>query len=121
MGNSNSKKTAHRNAERHHCPPFFEARICCAAAVEERAKVENVSVRGLSARTCCEFVPGSEVDIELKSGYGAPVRLSAQVRWVKALSETDSIRLIGFSIRRIGVIEWFRYMRLLSQLKKELW
>jgi len=120
MKDVSSEKT-HRSLNRYHCPPFFEARICCAALVEEQAKVENLSARGLSVRSCCDFSPGSNVEIELKSNYMDPVKLHARVRWVAPLEESGSARLIGFSIRKVGFIEWFRYMKILAHLKKELW
>jgi hypothetical protein len=121
VNDPDAKVTAHRSLDRYRCPPSFRARICSATIVEEEAKVENMSARGLSIRTCCEFVPGSNVEIELKSGYAAPVKLHARVRWVSPQEKNESARLVGFSIRKVGVIEWFRYRKVLAQLKKELW
>jgi len=120
MKESEAKRT-HRDINRYHCPPFFEARVCGATLIEEQAKVEDISIRGLSIRTCCEFSPGSDVEIELKSNYLHPVKLQARVRWVAPVEGSGSSRLVGCSIRKVGVIEWFRYMRVLSHLKKELW
>ena len=115
------KDKAHRSMNRYHCPPFFEARICSGAVIEDQAKVEDISVRGISVRTCCEFSPGNNAEIELKSSYCDPVKLRARVQWVAPLEESGPARLIGFTIHKVGVLEWLRYRKILNQLKKELW
>ncbi len=121
MAESEVKRSPHRNADRYQCPPFFSARITSGGKVEERATVENLSLRGLSVRTSCEFECGSVAEIELRSNYVAPVRVYARVRWVKPAECEGSSHLVGFSIHKIPILDWFRFMKLIAQLKKELW
>ena len=115
------KQPSHRNLDRYPCPPFFSACIRSGETVEECAHVENLSLRGLSARTSCAFDVGSKAEIELRSKYLAPVRVSALVRWVRPSESEDSPHAVGFLIRRVRIIDWFKFMRLVAQIKKEIW
>ncbi|RJP74605.1 MAG: hypothetical protein C4532_01965 [Candidatus Abyssobacteria bacterium SURF_17] len=121
MPESTARKKAHRSAERYHCPPFFVARITGGGKIEERATVEDLSLCGLCARTSCEFEQGSAVEIELISSYVAPVRVCARVRWVSPPQCEGSHHLVGFTIQRVRIVDWFRFMKLIAQLKREVW
>ncbi len=107
--------------DRYQCPPFFSARIVSGERVEEHATVENVSLHGLNLRTSCEFEHDSIAEIELRSTYIAPVKVHARVRWVAPAECEGSSHLIGFSIYKIRIVDWFRFTKLVAQLKKELW
>ena len=115
------KKTAHRKLDRYPCPPFFTARICSGETVEERASVENLSLRGLSVKTSCRFEEGGVAEVELGSNYVAPFKIQARVKWVASPESEGSPHVVGFSITRVRILDWLRFMRLISQLKKELW
>jgi len=121
MAKPEIKGSAHRNLNRYQCPPFFSARISSGGKVEEHATVENLSLRGLSARTSCEFEKDSIAEIELRSSYVSPVKVHARVKWVTPAECEGSSHLIGFSIHKVRIVDWFRFMKLIAQLKKELW
>ena len=121
MAESTAKKGPHRNSERYYCPPFFSARISCGDMLEESAVVEDLSLRGLKAKTTCGFEKDDNADIELKSEYAAPVRIRARVVWVNPAEDEESSHLVGFSITKIRIRDWFRFMRIISQIKKEVW
>ena len=65
MGKSTAKSRSHRTVDRSQCPPFFSARIISGETVEEKATVEDLSLRGLCARTSCAFEKDSMAEIEL--------------------------------------------------------
>ncbi len=121
MSGATRKKGPHRNSERYNCPTFFSVRISCGEQHEEGAAVEDLSLRGLKARTSRSFDEGSVADIELKSEYAAPVRIRARVMWVKSAEEEESSHLVGFSITKIRIKDWFKFMRIVSRIKKEVW
>jgi len=121
MGKSTAKNRSHRNVERCQCPPFFSARIISGETVEEKATVENLSLRGLCARTSCAFEKDSIAEIELKSTYTAPVKMRARVRWVQPVEGEESSHIVGFSIQRVHIFDWFKFMKIVSQIKKEVW
>ena len=89
--------------------------------VEERATVDNLNLRGLMVRTSCKFEVGSKAEIELRSKYVGPVKVSALVRWVKPGEHEDSSYAVGFLIRKVRVIDWFKFMKLVAQIRKEIW
>ena len=115
------KERSHRTLERYQCPPFFSAHITSGEIVEERAVVEDMNLRGLSARTSCDFEVGSRAEIELRSRYVAPVKISALVRWVKPQECEESSYVVGFLIRKVRIMDWFKFMKLVAQVKKEIW
>lgn len=121
MPKSTAGKKAHRSAERYQCPPFFAARITGREATEERATIEDLSLRGLCARTSCEFEQGSTVEIELISSYVAPVKVYARVKWTSPPECEGASHLVGFAIQRVRIVDWFRFMKLIAQLKREVW
>jgi hypothetical protein len=112
---------SHRTAERHRCPPFFSARISSGGVIEENAGVEDLNLRGLSASTSCIFEKGCIAEIELKSTYSAPVKIRARVTWVKPAESAESRNLIGFSVSKIRIFDWFRLARIVAQIRKEVW
>ena len=114
-------KGPHRNSERYQCPPFFSARISAGGSVEDDAKVENLGLRGLCARTSCNLKKGSTADIELKTKYVGPIRIRARVRWILPAQGEGSSRVVGLSIHKVRLLDWLRFLRVLSQLKKEVW
>jgi hypothetical protein len=121
MSETSTKRSPHRNIERYVCPPFFSARIQSGATIDENASIENLSLRGLSARTSAAFSEGSKVEIQLKSSYVAPVKVYACVRWVTPPECEGSSHVVGFSIHKIRFTDWFRFMKLIAQVRKELW
>ncbi len=121
MAESEVKRSSHRSSDRYQCPPFFSARVDSGGKVEERATIANLSLRGLSLRTSCEFERDSIAEIELRSSYVAPVKVHARVRWIVPAECEGSSHLIGFSVYKIRIVDWFRFMKLMAQLKKELW
>lgn len=121
MGKPTAKSRSHRNVERRQCPPFFSARIISGETVEEKATVEDLSLRGLCAKTSCTFEKDSIVEIELKSTYAAPVKIRARVRWVQPAEDEGSSHTVGFSIQRVRIFDWFKFMKIISQIKKEVW
>ncbi len=121
MSETSTKKGAHRNIERYACPPFFSARITSGETVDENATVENLSLRGLSVRTSSQFAEGSAAEVELKSNYVAPVKVYARVRWVAQPECEGSSHAVGFLIQKIRFTDCFRFMKLIAQVKKELW
>ena len=121
MSGSGTKKGSHRGVERYQCPPFFSARISSRGRVDENALVENLSLRGLSAKTSCDFEQGGSVEIELRSKYAAPVTIRARVRWVTPPESEGSPYSVGFSIYKIRIFDWLRFMRIIAQIKKEVW
>jgi hypothetical protein len=116
-----AKKSFHRTCDRYQCPPFFSARITSGEKIDERATVENLSLRGMSVRTSCEFERNSAVEIELRSSYVAPVKIHARVRWIIPPECEGSSHVVGFSIQRVRIMDWLKFMRLITRLKKELW
>ena len=121
MSKTTTKKASHRNGERYYCPPFFSVRIDCGGRLEEKAAVEDLSLRGLKVRTSEGFEKGADADIELKSTYAAPVRIRARVAWVAPSEDEQYSHVVGFSISKIRIVDWFRFMRIISQIKKEVW
>ncbi len=122
MPKTTAKKASHRDSERYNCPPFFSVRIHCDGKVDSKALVEDLSLRGLKARTTESFEDGSAADIELTSAYAAPVRIRARVAWNGPLNDDESpSRVVGFSISKVRIFDWFRFMRIISQIKKEVW
>ena len=121
MPESLAEKGSHRSTARYQCPPFFSARISDGDTVDERAEVDNLSLRGLCARTSCDFDEGTNVQIELRSKYSAPVRFRGRVRWVKPSEEEGSSHIIGITITRVRIFDWFRFLRIISQIKREVW
>jgi hypothetical protein len=121
MPESTAKKRSHRGAERYECPPFFSARISSGGKVEENAAVENLSLRGLRVRASRSFVEGSSAEIELRSKYAAPIKIRARVTWVKPPKNEGPTHIVGFSISKVRIVDWFRFMRIISQIKKEVW
>ena len=83
--------------------------------------MEDLNLRGLSVRTSCSFEPGSKVEIELRSKYVAPVKVSALVRWVQPPESEGSSHAVGFLIRKIRIVDWFKFMKLVAQVRKEIW
>jgi hypothetical protein len=121
MGKPTAKSRSHRTVERRQCPPFFSARIISGETVEEKAIVEDLSLRGLCARTSCAFEKDSIAEIELKSTYTVPVRMRARVRWIQPAEGEESLHTVGFSIHRVRIFDWFKFMKIVSQIKKEVW
>ena len=122
MPKTTEKQRPHRDSERYNCPPFFSVRIDCGGKVDQKAPVEDLSLRGLKARTTESFEDGAVADIELTSAYAAPVRIRARVAWVGPLDDDEcSSRVVGFSISKVRIFDWFRFMRIISQIKKEVW
>lgn len=121
MAEPEVKKSPHRNLDRYQCPPFFSARVVSGGKVEERATIENLSLHGLSLRTSCEFERDSIAEIVLRSSYVNPVKVHARVRWIMPPECEGSSHLVGFSIYKIRIVDWFRFTKLVAQLKKELW
>ncbi len=121
MPKTTAKKMSHRDSERYNCPPFFSARIDCGGKLDEKALVEDLSLRGLKARTTESFEEGAAADIELTSTYSAPVRIRARVAWIGPPDDEQSSRVVGFSISKVRIFDWFRFMRIISQIKKEVW
>ncbi|MBI5115520.1 PilZ domain-containing protein [Candidatus Poribacteria bacterium] len=121
MSETSTKRSPHRNIERYVCPPFFSARIKSDAATDENATIENLSLRGLSARTSAAFTEGAQAEVEVRSTYVAPVKVYARVRWVTPPECEGSSHVVGFSIHRIRFTDWFRFMKLIAQVRKELW
>jgi hypothetical protein len=121
MAELGADKQAHRQLDRYRCPSFFTARVSGDGKVDENARVEDVSMRGLRARTSCEFRSGSAVEVELKSEYVGPVKVYARVKWT-APSECEGVsRVVGFSIQKVRIVDMFKFMKLISQIKRELW
>ncbi len=83
--------------------------------------MENLGLRGLSVRTSCDFEQGDRVEVELKSKYAAPVNMRARVKWVTPLECEEASYAIGLSIYKIRIFDWFRFMRIIAQIKKEVW
>ena len=81
--------------------------------------IENISLRGLSARTSCTFEAGEIAEVELRSEHAMPVRLNARVRWTMPPEQEGSSHVVGFSIRRVHIVDWFKFMRVMAQIKKE--
>jgi hypothetical protein len=121
MSETEAKKTSHRNSERYNCPSFFFVRIRCDGKPEERATVEDMSLRGLKARTTCDFEKGAAADIKLISSYTAPVKIRARIAWIEPLAEEQSSYMVGFSISKVRIVDWFKFLRIVSQIKKEVW
>jgi hypothetical protein len=121
MPKTTAKKASHRDSERYNCPPFFSARIDCGGAVDEKALVEDLSLRGLKARTTESFEVGATADIELTSTYTSPVTIRGRVAWVAPPDDEQPTRVVGFSISKVRIFDWFRFMRIIAQIKKEVW
>ena len=119
VSEASAKKASHRNEERYNCPPSFSARISCGGKIEEKAIIEDMSIRGLKAVTSRGFEVGAKADIELRSTYAAPVRVRARVAWVGPSEEGS--HSVGFSISKVRIVDWFKFMRIISQIKKEVW
>lgn len=83
--------------------------------------MENLSLRGLSARTSRSFERGSVAEVELRSKYVAPVKIQARVKWVTPPECEGASHVVGFSIIRVRIADWFRFMKLIAQVKKEVW
>jgi hypothetical protein len=116
-----SKTGTHRTTERYRCPPFFAARVSGGGNVEENACIVDLSLRGLSARTCCAFEVGERTEVELTKTYASPVKVHASVKWVRSEEHEGFTHLVGFSISKVHVIDWFKFMRLVARMKREVW
>lgn len=121
MPDATTKKASHRNTERYECPPFFSARICCGGNVDEQAAVEDLGLRGLRVNTSQNFEAGARADIELKSEYASPIRIRGRVTWFNPSQDEDCPHAAGFSISRVGMLDWFKLLRLIARIKKEVW
>ncbi len=121
MSETTAKKGRHRNSERYHCPPFFSARISCDGGLEESGAIEDLSLKGLKVKTGRGFDEGSDAEIELKSEYTTAVRIRARVMWVIAAEDAEFSHIVGFSITRIRIRDWFRFMKIIAQIRKEVW
>lgn len=121
MSETAANKTSHRNSERYSCPPFFSVRIKCGDRIEDKAAVEDLSLRGLKARTSSSFERDAVAEIELKSSYTAPVKIHARVAWVETSGDKDAPHIVGFSITKVRIVDWFRFVRVISRIKKEVW
>ena len=121
MSETTAKKTSHRNSERYNCPPFFSLRIKCSGKLEEKATVEDLSLRGLKARTTCDFKKGDTADVELTSSYTAPVKIHARIAWIEPVEDEQSSYRVGLSISKVRIVDWFKFLRIISQIKKEVW
>ncbi len=111
----------HRTTERYYCPPFFSAHISGGGKVEEKASVEDLSLRGMKAKTSCDFEKDCAVSVMLISNYSAPIKFHARVRWSLPPEHEDSSHLVGFQITKIRIIDWLRFIRIIAQIKKEVW
>ncbi|GAB4351134.1 MAG: hypothetical protein Kow0099_35070 [Candidatus Abyssubacteria bacterium] len=121
MTEPDAAKQAHRQLERYGCPSFFYARLSDGGAVDENARVEDVSMKGLRVTTSCDFQPGTAVEVELKTEYVGPVKLYARVKWCgPSECEGPPLRL-GLSIQKVRILDMFKFMKLISQIKRELW
>lgn len=121
MSKSTIENRSHRTGERYQCPPFFSARITCGEKIEEKAAVVDLSLRGLRAKTSCVFEKDSIAEIELRSTYSAPVRMRACVKWIQPSQDEESSYNIGFCIQRVRIFDWFKFRKIISQIKREIW
>lgn len=121
MSEAPAKRDGHRNTERFNCPPFFTARISSGSKVEERASVEDLNLSGFKAKTSCAFDEGDKVDVELITTYAPRVKIRARVRWATPPGDDGEAGEIGLSITRVRIIDWFKFVRIVSQIKKEVW
>jgi len=121
MSETTVKKGCHRNSERYHCPSFFSARISCDGSLEESGAIADLSLKGLKVKTGRSFDEGSNAEIELKSEYTKAVRIRARVMWVITAEDAEFSHIVGFSITRIRVRDWFRFMKIIAQIRKEVW
>lgn len=115
------KDREHRNRERYYCPPFFSAHISSGEKVEERASIEDLNLLGLKARTMCDFEKGTNVKIMLVSNYMAPIRIYGRVKWTLLPENEGASHVVGFSITKVRIFDWFRFIKVMAQIKKEVW
>lgn len=83
--------------------------------------VEDLSFRGLKARTTCEYEKDTVADIKLVSSYAAPVKFRARIAWSVPLEDEQSTYRVGFAISKVRIVDWFKFLRIISQIKKEMW
>jgi len=83
--------------------------------------VEDLSLKGLKARTSCDFRKGAIADIILTSSYTAPIKIRARVTWIEPVEDEQVSYLVGFSISKVRIVDVFKFLRLISQIKKEVW
>jgi hypothetical protein len=121
MSETAADKTSRRNSERYNCPSFFYIRIKSGGKLEEQAMVEDLSLRGLKVRTSCNFEEGAAADIELKTSYTAPVKIRGRMAWIAACEDEQASHIVGLSITKVRIVDWFRFIRMISQIKKEMW
>ena len=122
MPESMEEKTRkHRATERYYCPPFFSAYISAGGEEEERAAIEDLSLRGLKARTSCDFEKGCTVRVKLVSSYAAPVTIHGRVKWTIPPETEGESHIIGVSITKVRIIDWFKFIRVVAQIKREVW
>ena len=117
----NKTEQGHRMMERYYCPPFFSADISGADHSEERVVIEDLSLRGMKARTTTGFEKGCDVKIKLVSNYSAPVQIHARVKWMIPPEDEGSTYLIGFLITKVRIVDWLRFLKIIGQIKKEVW
>jgi hypothetical protein len=121
MSDTAAEKKTNRNSERYNCPSFFFVRIRSDGKPEERAPVADLSLRGLKVVTTVDFEQGAAADIKLISSYTAPVKLRTRIAWIRSLEDEEASYMVGFSIFKIRIVDWFKFLRIVSQIKKELW
>jgi hypothetical protein len=118
---SHKQQSRHRTTERYYCPPFFQAYISVGEEEEKRGTIVDLGLCGMKVKTTQEFERGRSIKVKLVSKYAAPVRIRGRVRWARASDGEDSSYLIGLSITRIRIPDWFRFIRIVSQVRKEVW
>jgi hypothetical protein len=112
----------HRTTERYYCPPFFSAYIREGGAEDEEvAGVEDLSLRGMKVRTSRDFEKGCDVRIKLVSNYTTPVTIFGRVRWTMPQETETASHVVGIAITKVRIIDWFKFIRLIAQIKKEVW
>jgi hypothetical protein len=107
--------------ERYYCPPFFSAHLSSADHSEEQVVVEDLSLRGMKARTSCDFEKGCNVRIKLVTDYSAPVRIHGRVKWSVPPENEGSSYLIGLAITKVRIVDWLRFIKIIGQIKREVW
>jgi hypothetical protein len=115
------KDREHRGGERYYCPPFFSANISGEDRIEERAAIEDLNLRGLKVRTVSNFEKGTNVRITLVSNYMAPIKIHGRVKWTLLPEDEGASHVVGFSITKVRIVDWFRFLKVIGQIKKEVW
>ena len=83
--------------------------------------VEDLSLRGMKARTSCDFEEGCDVRVRLESNYAAPLTVYGRVKWTILPEDEGAWYVVGVSITKVRVIDWFKFIKVVAQIKKEVW